>query len=142
MMEQQFFGGVWRIYCGLMWNTAPSPNLLGLPAVASLKEALQDTGFKSNENFLGWQWTAFHPRRKDFLLNYAAHPKKQLDAMEALFKTLLIEHSAAIAAANTALNTAPRSVTVSVDQLRGGKVKGETLSPFNSERRFLPSTLP
>src|ERR1022692_3055576 len=70
MLEQQYLGGVWRIYFGLMWSAAPSPDQLGLPAVRNLKESLQQAGFKSNENFLGWQWTTFHPRRKDFLLHY------------------------------------------------------------------------
>ena len=122
MMEQQYLGGVWRIYFGLMWSAAPSPEQLGLPAVSSLKESLQTAGFKSNENFIAWQWTAFHPRRKDFLLRYSLQPEKLLGDMEAIFKTLLLEHRVSIEQANAALKTAPRSMTVSLDQLRSKRV--------------------
>jgi hypothetical protein len=122
MMEQQYLGGVWRIYFGLMWSAAPSPDQLGLPAVSSLKESLQTAGFKSNENFIAWQWTAFHPRRKDFLLRYSLQPEKLLGDMEAIFKTLLLEHRVSIEQANAALKTAPRSMTVSLDQLRSKRV--------------------
>ncbi len=122
MMEQQYLGGVWRIYFGLMWGAAPSPDQLGLPAVSSLKESLQTAGFKSNENFIAWQWTAFHPRRKDFLLRYSLQPEKLLGDMEAIFKTLLLEHRVSIEQANAALKTAPRSMTVSLDQLRSKRV--------------------
>lgn len=122
MMEQQYLGGVWRIYFGLMWSAASSPDQLGLPAVSSLKESLQTAGFKSNENFIAWQWTAFHPRRKDFLLRYSLQPEKLLGDMEAIFKTLLLEHRVSIEQANAALKTAPRSMTVSLDQLRSKRV--------------------
>jgi len=118
MMEQQYLGGVWRIYFGLMWSAAPTPDQLGLSAVSSLKASLQSAGFKNNENFLAWQWTAFHPRRKDFLLSYAWQPEKLLGDIEAIFKTLLIEHRVAIEQANAALKSAPRGMTVSLDQLR------------------------
>jgi hypothetical protein len=122
MMEQQYLGGVWRIYFGLMWSAAPTPDQLGLPAVSSLKESLQSAGFKSNENFLAWQWTAFHPLRKDFLLSYAQRPEKLLADMEAILKTLLIEHRVSIDQANAALKTTPRSITVSLDQLRSKRI--------------------
>lgn len=118
MMEQQYLGGVWRIYFGLMWSTAPSPDQLGLPAVSSLKKSLQTAGFNSNESFLAWQWTAFHPRRKDFLLRYARQPEKLLGDIEAIFKTLLIEHRVSIEHANTSLQTAPRGLGVALNQLR------------------------
>jgi hypothetical protein len=118
MMEQQYLGGIWRIYFGLMWSTAPSPDQLWLPAVSSLKASLQTAGFKSNENFLAWQWTVFHPRRKDFLLRYSLQPEKLLGEMEAIFQTLLIDHRVMIEQANAALKSAPRSMTVSLDQLR------------------------
>ncbi len=118
MMEQQCLGGIWRIYFGLMWSASPSPDQLGLPAVSSLKAALQTAGFKSNENFLAWQWTTFHPRRKDFLLRYSLQPEKLLGEMEAILKTLLIEHGVSIEQANAALKAAPRSTAVSLDQLR------------------------
>jgi hypothetical protein len=118
MMEQQFLGGVWRIYFGLMWSASPTPDQLGLPALRSLKASLQKAGFKSNENFVAWQWTAFHPRRRDFLLGYAQHPEKILGDIEAIFRTLLIEHRMEIDQANAALSTFPRSLAVSLKQLR------------------------
>jgi hypothetical protein len=118
MIEQQYLGGIWRIYFGLMWSASPSPDQLGLPAVSALKAALQAAGFKSNENFLAWQWTIFHPRRKDFLLRYSLQPEKLLGEMEAILKTLLIGHSAPIEQANAALRSAPRSTAVSLDRLR------------------------
>lgn len=117
MAEQQYLGGEWRIYFGLMWSTAPSPNHLGLSTVSSLKESLLHAGFSNNAGFLAWQWTAFHPRRRDFLLRYAREPEKLLGDIEAIFKTLLIEHRVSIEQANAALKTAPRSMTVSLDQL-------------------------
>jgi len=118
MMEQQYLGGVWRIYFGLMWSAAPTPEQLGLPAVSNLKSSLQKAGFKSNENFLAWQWTAFHPFRKEFLLRYSQQPEKLLSDVEAIFKTLLIEHLMSIEQANTALKTAPRGLNGNLKQLR------------------------
>lgn len=118
MMEQQYLGGVWRIYFGLMWSVAPTPDQLGLPAVSSLKASLQSAGFKNNENFLAWQWTAFHPRRKDFLLRYSLQPEKLLGDIEAIFKTLLIEHRVAIEQANASLKTAARGLDSALNQLR------------------------
>ena len=118
MMEQQYLGGVWRIYFGLMWSAAPTPDQLGLSAVSNLKASLQSAGFKNNENFLAWQWTAFHPRRKDFLLSYAWQPEKLLGDIEAIFKTLLIEHRVAIEQANTSLQTAARGLDAALNQLR------------------------
>lgn len=119
MLEQQYLGGHWRIFLGLMWSATPSPDQLTLPAVAALKQSLQNAGFKNNENFLAWQWTALHPRRRDFLLRYAQQPEKLLGDVEAILKTLLTEHRALIEQANAALQTAPRSMTVSLDRLRG-----------------------
>jgi hypothetical protein len=118
MMEQQYLGGVWRIYLGLMWSSAPSPDQLGLAAVINLKESLQSARFKNNESFLAWQWTAFHPRRKDFLLRYANRPEQLLDEIEAILKTLLIEHSDSIALANSALRSVSLSVAISLNRLR------------------------
>ena len=118
MVEQQYLGGVWRIYFGLMWSAAPSPDQLGLPAVNTLKESLQKAGFKNNESFLAWQWTTFHPRRKEFLLRYARRPEQLLDDMETVLKTLLIDHGTSIELANAALQNAPSSMAVSLKQLR------------------------
>jgi hypothetical protein len=118
MMEQQYLGGVWRIYFGLMWSATPSPDQLGLPAVISLKESLQNAGFKNNESFLAWQWTSFHPRRKDFLLGFANRPDQILSNMEVILKKLLLDFGHSITQANAALESAPRSMTVSLNQLR------------------------
>ena len=118
MVEQQYLGGVWRIYFGLMWSAPSSPDQLALGAINTLKESLQKAGFKSNESFLAWQWTTFHPRRTDFLLRYTNHPEQLLDDMEAILKTLLIAHGASISQANAALQNAPRSMAVSLKQLR------------------------
>lgn len=118
MMEQQYLGGDWRIYFGLMWSHTPSPEKLGIAAVNSLKKSLQNDGFKSNESFLAWQWTAFHPRRKDFLLRYAQLPEKLLDEVEIFFRTLLIDHREEIESANTALKSTPRGLASSLNRLR------------------------
>jgi len=118
MIEQQYLGGEWRIYFGLIWSSAPSSNHLKVAAVKSLKALLQNAGFKNNENFLAWRWTPFHPRRKDFLLRYAQQPEKLLDDIEKLFRSLLIDHRAAIESANAALKNNPLSLTSSLDRLR------------------------
>lgn len=119
MMEQQYLGGECRVYIGLIWNTAPAPDQLGLAHVSKLKASLQKAGFKSNESFLAWQWTMFHPRRKDFLLSYARQPEKLLDDVLTIFSTLLIDHRELIEQANEVLKTTqPRSLSASLDRLR------------------------
>lgn len=118
MLEQQYLGGTWRIYFGLMWSATPTPEQLALPAVGALKQTLQDAGYKNNANFLAWQWTGFHPRRRDFLLRYAQHPETVLEETVAILNKLLTEHRNSIEQANDALQAAPRSMAVSLDQLR------------------------
>ncbi len=119
MMEQQYLGGEWRIYFGLIWSAAPAADQLGLAHVGKLKASLQRAGFKSNESFLAWRWTAFHPRRKNFLLSYARQPGKLLDDVVAIFSTLLIDHREEIEQANEVLKTAqPRSLSASLNRLR------------------------
>ena len=119
MIEQQYLGGEWRIYYGLMWGAAPSHEQLELSAVNSLKASLQKAGYKNNERFLAWQWTAFHPRSKDFLLRYAHRPEQLLGETETILKKLLIDYGAAITQANEALHTiTPRSLRGSLNQLR------------------------
>ena len=118
MMEQQQLGGNWRIYFGLMWSTSPSPEQLALPAVIALKQSLQQAGFKSNENYLAWQWTTLHPRRQDFLLRYSQQPEQLLADAETIFKTLVIAQQDAIEQANASLKTTPRSLTISLSKLR------------------------
>lgn len=118
MLEQQHLGGSWRIYFGLMWSAAPTPDQLALPEVVTLKQSLQEIGFKNNENFLAWQWTKLHPRRRDFLSSYTQQPEKLLGDLEALLKIFLIDQHDLIIKANAALQIAPRSMTISLDQLR------------------------
>lgn len=118
MMEQQFLSGEWRIYFGLMWSRAPAPGQPGVAAVNRLKASLQIAGFKSNESFLAWKWTAFHPRRKDFLLRYALQPEKLLADIENIFGTLLMEYRVAIDDANAALKDSPHSLASSLARLR------------------------
>lgn len=119
MIEQQYLGGEWRIYYGLMWNAAPSREQLEIAAVNSLKASLQKAGYKHNEHFLAWQWTAFHPRRKDFLLRYAHQPDQLLDETETILKKFLIDYGTDISRANEALHAIPpRSLRGSLNQLR------------------------
>lgn len=118
MMEQQYLGGVWRIYFGLMWSAAPSPEHLESAAVCSLKESLLQAGFKNNAGFLAWQWTRFHPRRKDLLLRYAREPETLLGEIEAIMNGLMTDHRDAIDAANSALRSVPRSTAISLERLR------------------------
>jgi hypothetical protein len=117
MLEQQYSGGEWRIYSGLIWSAASGQS--GLATVIDLKKSLQKAGFKSNETFLAWQWTAFHPRRKDFLLGYARHPEQVLEDVATKFSTLLIDYRAPIDQANEMLGSvASRSLSASLEQLR------------------------
>jgi hypothetical protein len=119
MMEQQYLGGDWRICFGLVWSAVPAPDQLRLTHVSRLKSSLQKSGFKNNENFLAWQWTVFHPRRKDFLLSYSRQPEKLLDDVVAIFGKLLVNHRELIEQANEALKTARFcSLSASLDRLR------------------------
>ena len=118
MIEQQNLGGDLRIYFGLMWSTAPSPEQLKLPAIIELKATLQKANFKTNESFLGWQWTSFHPRRKDFLLRYLQHPENVVDEITKILQALLVDFNEAINLANAALQNTPHGLSASLNQLR------------------------
>ncbi|MDO8412601.1 MAG: hypothetical protein Q7S51_02305 [Gallionellaceae bacterium] len=118
MLEQQYLGDTLRIYYGLMWSTLPTPEQTRLAAINTLRDALQQEGFKNNENFLAWQWTPYHPRRRDFLLRYNLAAQALLDEAAELLDTLLVKHGNALRTANNALRQAPRSATVSLNQLR------------------------
>lgn len=118
MIEQQFLGGSWRIFFGLMWQTSSTPEQLVLPAVTALKQNLIDAGFKNNEKFLAWQWTKHYPRSSNFLLNYAQHADTLLIELSALFSSLSLDQYKSISLANAALNVVPRTMTISLDQLR------------------------
>jgi hypothetical protein len=118
-MEQQLLGENYRIYYGLMWNAAPEPVQKNLPAVETLRALLGATGFKHSDSFLGWQWSSWYPRRKDFLLRFSVQPDELLkDAMRP-WHALLDEIDEPLRLANLALNEVPRSATISLDQLRG-----------------------
>jgi hypothetical protein len=118
MMEQQTMGENLRIYYGVMWSAAPSPEKANIPVVAKLRESLQQEHFKNNENFLAWNWTSYHPRRKDFLLRYSTARDEQLDEACGLLRRLLLTHSEDINSANLALSEVAPALTVSLDQLR------------------------
>jgi hypothetical protein len=106
MMEQQYIGGTWRIFSGLMWNGTPQP----LPAVNELKQSLADANFKSNEQFLAWQWTNFYPQKSDFLLRFARQPEQLLNEIASVFKSLSLDRRELISQANTALKNTPATV--------------------------------
>lgn len=117
-MEQQLLGENYRIYYGLMWNTAPEPTQKKLAAVESLRSSLSNAGFKQNDSFLAWQWSPWYPRRKDFLLRFASSPEELLYEAMQPWQALLEGYGEPIRLANIALNEAPRSATVSLEQLR------------------------
>lgn len=118
MMEQQYMGDNLRIYYGVMWNVTPTPGKAQLAKIAALRDTLQTEGFKNNESFLAWNWTAYHPRRRDFLQRYSTSADALLDEVSGLLGHLLLAHGEALNASNAALCDAPHSVTVSLDQLR------------------------
>lgn len=115
-MEQQFLGDGYRIYYGLMWSAAPDAS--AKQTAETLRAGLEQAGFKSNENFLAWQWLPWHPRRQDFLLRWHQQRAAVLAEAEQCWSKLLIEHGAALLRTNQALATAPRSQPIKLDQLR------------------------
>lgn len=106
MLEQQWLGEQIRIYIGVMWHTPPTPTQLALPAVTALADKLATQGFKQNERFLGWQWTLWYPRHRDFLLHYMQHPKILLPEIAQRLSELL---SPELKAANNQLAPLPAS---------------------------------
>lgn len=106
LLEQQHLGEQLRIYLGVVWQTPPTPEQLTLPAVVELTTLLAGQGFKQNERFLGWQWTLWHPRRRDFLLRYSQQPDSLLNEVIQLVFPLF---SPTLTAANAALATLPVS---------------------------------
>ena len=122
MFEQQYLGDTARIYYGLMWSAAPTPDQTRLSAIITLRDSLQARGFKHNENFLAWQWTPYYPRRKDFLLRLAHAQDELLQEANFLIQEFVVTQSTLLLAANTALRNAPRSAAVSLDRLRNNIV--------------------
>lgn len=121
MMEQQFLGNTLRIYYGLMWSTAPSAEQKQLSAIQTLSHAFQESGFKSNESFLAWQWSVYYPRDMNFLLRFSIHGDALLDEAADLMLNLLERQRDALQLANHALHETTRGPavsTVSLDKLR------------------------
>lgn len=121
MMEQQYLGNTLRIYYGLMWSTAPSAEQKQLSVIQTLSHAFQESGFKSNESFLAWQWSAYHPRDMDFLLRFSTHADALLDEAANMMLDLLERQRDALQLANRALHETTRGPAVSVvslDKLR------------------------
>ncbi|MES1981802.1 MAG: hypothetical protein V4443_04925 [Pseudomonadota bacterium] len=118
MLEQQLLGNTLRIYYGLAWSTAPTPEHTRLAEVAALHEAFQSAGYKTSTDFLAWQWTPYYPRRRDFLLRFSTEEDKLLDEVTGLLQGLLQTHGTALQLANNTLRSAPRSATVSLNKLR------------------------
>ncbi len=116
-MEQQLLGETYRIYYGLMWNTAPEPAQKNLPAVEELRTRLSKAGFKQSDSFLAWQWSPWYPRRKDFLLRFSTKQGELINEAMKPWQALLEGYGEPLRLANLALNEAPRSATISLDQL-------------------------
>lgn len=118
-MEQQFMGGGYRIYHGLMWSGSPDPQQKTLPAVEALRDPLLQSGFKQGDNIFAWQWLPWHPRRRDFLLRFAAQREALLDDAMQPWQRMLIAWGDQLNAANRALGAWTPGATISLDQLRG-----------------------
>lgn len=116
-MEQQLMGDSYRIYYGLMWNADPEPAQKNLPAVEVLRALLATAGFKQSDSFLAWQWSPWYPRRKDFLLRFATKQDELLQEALQPWEALLQKYGEELRLANLALNEAPRSAAISLEQL-------------------------
>lgn len=117
-MEQQYIGDGYRVYHGLMWNATPDAAHKALPAVAALGASMQEAGYKQGDDFFGWQWLPWHPRRRDFLMKFGMHTEQFLADMMQPWEQLLLAWGGELEAANRALADAATSTAVSLDQLR------------------------
>jgi len=117
-MEQQFMGDGYRIFHGLMWSASPDAAQKSLPPVLALAETLSPGGFKEGDNFFAWQWLPWHPRRRDFLLQFTAHRGRLLEEATQPWRHLLVSCGARLQLANLALADSGTSATISLDQLR------------------------
>lgn len=117
-MEQQFVGGAYRMFGGLMWNTAPDAMQKNQPAVTELSSILSTAGFSDSDSFLAWQWLPWHPRRRDFLLRFANQREETLDEAMKLWELLLSDCGEQLKQANAALNAPGHSTAVSLEQMR------------------------
>lgn len=132
-MEQQFLGDNYRVFHGLMWNTAPDATQKNRPAVETLRTLMSDTGLKHSDSFLAWQWLPWHPRRRDFLLRFAFRRDELLDEALRPWQALLAEYGEQLSRANLALNSSQRSTSVSLDQLRSKLPSQATSGTAGSE---------
>ena len=132
-MEQQLLGERYRIYYGLMWNTAPEPAQKNLTAVETLHAHLGTAGFKHSDSFLAWQWSPWYPRRKDFLLRFSTRQDELMQEAMRPWHALLEEFGEPLRLANLALSEAPRSATISLDRLRGNNAHRPDFAAFNPE---------
>ena len=117
-MEQQFVGGSYRMFGGLMWSNTANATQKSLPAVADLGSRLSTAGFSDSDTFLAWQWLPWHPRRRDFLLRFANQREEILNEAMQLWELLLGDFGEQLKQANEALNMPGHSTAVSLDQLR------------------------
>ncbi len=117
-MEQQLMGSDYRIYYGLMWNSTPAPALKNLPSVLSLQMTLETEGFKQNDSFLAWQWSPWHPRRRDFLVRLSKSPDALMFEAMQPWLLLLEKRGELLAEANSALNQTPATAVISLAGLR------------------------
>ncbi len=118
-MEQQYMGEGYRVYHGLMWSATPDAGQQGLPAVGALAATLAQAGFKQGDNFFGYQWMPWHPRRRDFLMKFGMHREQFLPEMMQPWQQLLLRSGGQLQAANRELGDAGPTTTISLDQLRG-----------------------
>ena len=116
-MEQQFLGGDYRMFVGLMWSSTPDATQKNLPAVTALRTLLTDAGLSESDNFLAWQWLPWRPRRRDFLLTFAQKREELLAEAMQPWQLILSEFGEQLKLANEALNQ-PGTISVSLDQLR------------------------
>ena len=103
MMEQQYIDGSWRVYTGIMWSDKPSRHHLGMESVNALRVFLNSSGYKSNDSFLGWQWTNHFPQRRDFLMQYKREPQAVLANLADSFNIFMQEKRELLEQANTEL---------------------------------------
>ncbi|HKB59591.1 MAG TPA: hypothetical protein VKC56_06040 [Gallionellaceae bacterium] len=118
-MEQQYIGEGYRIYYGLMWSNPPDAGEKAPAAVTELAADMEKAGFKQGDNFFGWQWLPWHPRRRDFLMKFGVKREEFLAEMMRPWEQLLLGLGEQLQHANRVLGEAGTTVSVSLDQLRG-----------------------
>jgi len=102
-MEQQFVGDSYRIFHGLMWNVEADPVAQSLEELDILRKELEPLGFSHSPRFHVWQWLPWHPRRKDFLIQFAQDRDNLLNEMIGVWKRLLVTYGPQLENANARL---------------------------------------